>query len=269
MVLCPRIIYYYQTFSGLDKILIKDSYVTHIHLSSIHFGVDDNSQKYIHLNNHEPTNKIFDKVWSQLQKAKELDIQITLMIGGAGGAFTTLFSDFTYYYSLLYNLLKEKTLITGIDLDIEEPVKLDDVKMLIRQIKKDFPDYQLSMAPVQYALQNDEPGMGGFIYKDLYNSEEGKMIDYFCGQFYADFSKTAYDQVISNNYPSEKVIIGMISGQNFNLIKEEIAKIFTKYSDKFGGVFIWEYFNAPEKWSEEIAKLMVDICFDNYQCNVC
>ena len=94
------------------------------------------------------------------------------------------------------------------------------------------------------------------------------MIDYFCGQFYADFSKNAYDQVISNGYPSEKVIIGMISGQNFTLIKEEIAKIFTKYSDKFGGVFIWEYFNAPEKWSEEIAKLMVDICFDNYNCNI-
>ena len=46
-----KIIYYYQTFSGLQN-LINDSnlVVTHIHLSSIHFGKDENNQKYIHLN---------------------------------------------------------------------------------------------------------------------------------------------------------------------------------------------------------------------------
>ena len=33
------------------------------------------------------------------------------------------------------------------------------------------------MAPVQYALQNDEPGMGGFVYKDLLKSSVGKYID--------------------------------------------------------------------------------------------
>ena len=264
----PRIMYYYQTFNGLDKILNKESSVTHINLSSIHFGIDVDSNKYIHLNDYEPTNKIFDKVWEQLNVAKQLGIKIILMIGGAGGAFGDLFSDFNYYYSLLLNLLNEKSVITGIDLDIEESSSLDNVKMLIKKIKNDFPHFEISLAPVQYALQNDSPGMGGFIYKDLYKSDEGKLIDYFNGQFYSDFSSDSYDQVIENGYPSDKIVIGMISSQDFTNVKKELGKIFSKYKDKFGGVFIWEYFDGPDNWSEDIAELIIDICFENYQCAI-
>ena len=36
-----------------------------------------------------------------------------------------------------------------------------------------------TMAPVSPSLETDYPGMGGFVYKDLYNSLEGKYIDYF------------------------------------------------------------------------------------------
>ena len=41
-----RIIYYYQTFNGLKSILTHDTKVTHIHLSSIHFGIDENNNPY-------------------------------------------------------------------------------------------------------------------------------------------------------------------------------------------------------------------------------
>ena len=53
-----RIIYYYQTFVGLDKIL-KESVITHIHLSSIHFGKNEDGSPYIHLNDNSPDDKIF------------------------------------------------------------------------------------------------------------------------------------------------------------------------------------------------------------------
>ena len=56
-----RIIYYYQTFNGLQDILDKQV-VTHIHLSSIHFGTNDTSH-YIHLNDYSPYDKRFDQVW--------------------------------------------------------------------------------------------------------------------------------------------------------------------------------------------------------------
>ena len=61
------------------------------------------------------------------------------MTGGAGGAFTELFSDFKTYYPLLHQLLNEKTFIGGIDLDIEESVDINQIKMLIRLLKQDFP----------------------------------------------------------------------------------------------------------------------------------
>ena len=41
-----RIIYYYQTFIGLKDILIPDTKVTHLHLSAIHFGLDNENIPY-------------------------------------------------------------------------------------------------------------------------------------------------------------------------------------------------------------------------------
>ena len=98
-----KIIYYYQTFTTLKPILVKDTVVTHIHLSSIHFGVTDDSNKdpYIHLNDNHPDDPIFDNVWKELDEADKLGIEIILMIGGAGGAFAKLFSNYNVYYNLL------------------------------------------------------------------------------------------------------------------------------------------------------------------------
>ena len=90
------------------------------------------------------------------------------MIGGAGGAYTALFSDFETYYSLLYILLNERRYIVGVDLDIEESVKLDDVKKLITRLNKDFGStFIITMAPVASSMMYDMPGMCDFIYKDL------------------------------------------------------------------------------------------------------
>ena len=58
-----RIIYYYQTFNGLTSILNKNTSVTHIHLSAIHFGNNQDGSPYIHLNNYPPNDKKFDSVW--------------------------------------------------------------------------------------------------------------------------------------------------------------------------------------------------------------
>ena len=254
-----KIIYYYQTFTDLSPILNKNI-VTHIHLSAIHFGV--NNMPYIHLNNYSPNNKIFDSVWKQLQMAHNSNIKIILMIGGAGGAFTNLFNDFNTYYPLLKKTLESYSIISGVDLDIEEFVDINNVKMLINQIKKDFPKFTISMAPVQYALQTNNSGMGGFVYKDLYNSLEGKYIEYFNGQFYNDYTFDAFDDCVNNGYPSNKIVMGMITGQDFNNNLKELQKIKAKYPN-FGGVFIWEYYNAPpdgekdpSEWCIEISKIL-------------
>ena len=161
-----RIIYYYQTFNGLDNVLYINTPITHIHLSSIHFGNNKDNSPYIHLNDYEPDNKIFDNVWNQMEVSVNLGIEIILMVGGAGGAYQNLFSNFSIYYSLLKKLIKDHKCIHGIDLDVEETVDIEDIKMLINKIKEDFGnDFIISMAPVQSSLQYNNSGFGGFSYK--------------------------------------------------------------------------------------------------------
>ena len=254
-----RIIYYYQTFIGMS--LKDDTPITHIHLSAIHFGNNQDGTPYIHLNNYPPNNKKFDSVWKDMEKAKALGIKIVLMIGGAGSAYTDLFQKFDVFYPLLVKTIKEHPVIDGIDLDIEEYVSLDNVKMLINQVDKDFGnDFIISMAPIQSSLEQDEPGMGGFVYKDLYKTKEGQRINYFNGQFYDDYSENAYQNVVNNGYPANKVVMGMLSGQDLGNAIKNVSKLSKQYTD-FGGVFDWEYFNAPpsphknpQMWSYEMKK---------------
>lgn len=241
-----RVVFYYQTFQGLDIMQLQD--VTHIHLSSIHFGVEQDGQPYIHLNNTYPDDPTFNNVWSDVEQAQHQGVEIILMIGGAGGGYSTLFQYYKTCYGLLRELLKSKPYITGIDLDIEEQVELADIQQFMRDIKRDFPNFTIAMAPLQYSLQSDSSGMGGFVYKDLYQSPEGEYITYFNGQFYNDFSEAAYTDVINNGYPPDKVVMGSLNGEGSIDVVQNLSKL---YSD-FGGVFSWEYFNTvpdPTSWS--------------------
>ena len=250
-----KIIYYYQTFCGLEDILKSEYKPDIIHLSSIHFG-----ENYIHLNNNPPNDPIFDSVWSDCEKAGEAGVKIVLMIGGAGSAYYQLFSDYNKYYALLKETLSSHPVITGVDLDIEEECSLDNIKKLMLDIRHDFPHFSISMAPVQSSLEEDVPGMGGFIYKDLWLSPEGSLIDYFNGQFYGDFSLESFETCVKNGYPSDKIVIGMLSSEDFSNCITELIKIKNKYPD-FCGVFNWEYFNSPPNpdenpnlWCETIIK---------------
>ena len=260
-----RIIYYYQTFKGLQDILDKQV-VTHIHVSSIHFGNNKDGSPYIHLNDEPPTSKIFEPVWKECYEASATGINIILMVGGAGGAFSYLFDQFDTYYPLLKKCIESQPCIRGIDLDIEESVSLDNVKMLIRTLTTDFgQDFIITMAPLGGSLMEDDEGMGGFVYKTLYESPEGQMIDYFNGQFYGSFSFDSYNKAIQNGYPAEKVVMGMESTQfnkeTFVDALNEVYKIKQKYPT-FGGVFNWEYFssppypNIPSEWAEEMYKII-------------
>ena len=246
-----KIIYYYQTFTDLSPILVENTPVTHIHLSSIHFGLDNNTP-YIHLNDNKPTDDKFNQLWQDMQKAKSLGIKIVLMIGGAGGAYETLFNNFDIYYLLLKELLNNKRMISGIDLDIEEYVELENVKMLMCRIKTDYPDFTISMAPIQSSLEEDVQGMGGFCYKDLWKSPEGSLIDYFNGQFYSSYTKESYDNCIANNYPSDMIVMGMCGCDDIEEKCQQLKEI--SKSSNIGGVFLWEYCLRNKGWADLIAK---------------
>jgi len=245
-----RIIYYYQTFTTLKPICHKGTKVTHIHLSSIHFGLNDDNTSYIHLNDYVPYDKRFDSVWKEIEEAKTYNIKIILMIGGAGGGYYQFFKDYDTCYLMLIKLIKD-TNIDGVDLDIEEEVDILNVIKLINDIRNDFgDDFIIAMAPVQSSMENDIEGMGGFVYKDLYK-KVGSSIDYFNVQFYTMYNYQSYKQCITNGYPSNKIVMGMLSGNYNSSMLSEIKKCYNDYQD-FGGCYIWEYFDSPKDWSELI-----------------
>ena len=256
-----RVIYYYQTFVGLDKLWSHPHDVDVIILASIHFGTE-NGTPYIHLNDHPPTDKIFDKVWDQIDQFSTEGVEIILLVGGAGKAFADLFGDYTTYYQLLKQLIETKTCIKGIELDVEEVVDVKNIKMLINDLVRDFGENLIiTMAPVSSAMINDRPGLGGFVYKDLYDSDEGKHISWFNVQCYGEFTEDTYENIIKNGYPPHKIVMGMISSDfdknTFHEAIDAVKKIKDKYPS-MGGIDNWEYFdsppdsNDPSEWSKQI-----------------
>ena len=113
-----KTIYYYQTFVGLDDILTHIQDIDVIIVSSIHFGKNSDKIPGIYLNDNVPDDIIFNKLWLQTEKASAEGCKIMLMMGGAGGAYQELFSDFDIYYPLLVKTINDRPWITGIDLDI-------------------------------------------------------------------------------------------------------------------------------------------------------
>jgi alkaline phosphatase D len=239
-----KIIYYYQTFTDGLYQLFNNNVVTHIHLSAIHFGIENN-ECYIHLNDDSPYSKQFNHVWEDLSILKKQGVKIMLMIGGAGGAYGTFFSNYYKCYNLLNTLIiNKRDIIDGIDLDIEEDVDIKLVIRLISRLKRDFGNkFIISMAPIQQSLETDNPGLGGFSYKELYK-DMGTFIDYFNVQFYTDYSENAYERIINNGYPENKIVMGSISSQGIS-DTTKVVSVLTKKYKLFGGVSNWEYFDSP------------------------
>jgi len=261
-----NICYYYQTFIGLRSILNNPELVDIILVSSIHFGVNKDGSPYIHLNNAPPNDNTFNTLWDETKTLSNKGVKIMLMLGGAGGAYNSLFKNFSTYYPMLVNTIQTYDWITGIDLDIEEYVDLNNVKYLINLLKKDFgDDFTITMAPVQSALMGDGPGMGGFSYKELFNSPEGKLISHFNVQCYNSYTLAAINKIVENGYPEDKIVMGMLGGNYdptywIDTIKQ-VKLIKSKYNN-IGGVFCWEYCNSPpvlnepSKWAEDMAKIL-------------
>ena len=258
-----NVCYYYQTFVGLDKILKDPSIVDTIIVSSIHFGNNKDGSPYIHLNNLEPDNSAFNTLWEQTKTlVTNYNKEIILMLGGAGSAYSELFNKYDTYYPMLLQTLKSHSWITGIDLDIEESVSIDNIKMLMRDIHDEFgDDFVITMAPLAGSLTNDVAGMGGFIYKDLYNSPEGKFITRFNVQAYGSYTFETFQAIVNNGYPAKKIVLGMVTGQfsknSFKDALDEVKHITHIYKD-IGGVFCWEYCNSPPDMNDpsDWARLM-------------
>jgi chitinase len=239
-----KTIYYYQTFVGLSKMLTHIQDVDVIIVSSLHFG-----KGQIYLNDNLPNDKRFDQLWLETKEASVQGCKIMLMMGGAGLAYRELFSDFNTYYPLLKSLIEEISWISGIDIDVEENTTIENIQLLIRTLVRDFgEDFTITMAPIAAALQSDGGSISGINYKKIYQSSEGKYINWFNTQCYDSFSIETYKAIIQNGYPPNKIVMGMESGQfnerSFKTALSTIKNIKNQYPD-ISGIFDWEYLNAP------------------------
>lgn len=250
-----QLILYYQTFISLKPLFDNNALPTHIQISSIHFGKNENNIPYIHLNDHPPNSSIFDSMWKEIETAHNLGIKIKLMIGGAGLAFQEMFSNFDLYYEMLKTVLKFYPYICGVDLDIEENVDLNNVIKLVNALKTDFGnDFLISFAPVAFALQQNQPGLGGFLYNDLINIL-GDKIENLNTQFYYDFSVESYNEVIQNKYNPSQIILGMTQN-NTNEFKI-VSDLCKKYKN-FKGIFFWELvlLDNPIDWIKKMKNIL-------------
>ena len=228
-----KTVYYYQTFDGLNKLMSHPEDIDIIIISSIHFGKNKNGEPNIYLNDNLPGDAIFNNLWKETEELSKKNVTITCMMGGAGFAYRELFSDFNTYYPKLIHMIKTYPWISGIDLDIEEEVDLNNVKMLIDKLDQDLgSDFIISMAPVSSSLENDGVGMGNFSYKTLYNTDQGKRINWFNCQAYYSFTADTLSKIVNNGYPANKIIMGMESSQfTGDEFLPEIKKIIETHPD--------------------------------------
>ena len=257
-----KIIYYYQTFSSLKPLILTNIKNICIYASSLHFGRDTSGAPYLNLNDSAPEQQTY--VLMDLENANLNGITIMVMLGGAGGAYGALFRDFDAYYQLLYLFLKKYPFIKGIDLDVEEPVTLPNIQLLIKCLDRDFgKKFIITMAPISPSMSSDNPGMGGFSYKKLYQSWQGQRINWFNVQCYGNYTAAVYQSIIENGYPADKIVFGMLGDSynpaNFPAALNEIKRVSHDYVN-MGGVCLWEYGDTtidPIVWGLDIDKIFI------------
>lgn len=256
-----KLIYYYQTYSSLNPLIKANLKQVYVYASSLHFGRDVFGAPYLNLNDSTPDQQ--PDFLLDLENAYLNGITIMVMLGGAGGAYGAMFSDFDTYYQLLHQFLKAYPFIRGIDLDVEEPVTMANIQHLIDCLDRDFgAEFIITMAPIAPSMSSDNPGMGGFSYKHLYQSGQGQRINWFNVQCYANYTADVYQSIINNGYPADKIVFGMLGDSyspiNFPSALDEIKKVSHQHVN-MGGVCLWEYGDTtidPIVWGTSISRVI-------------
>jgi hypothetical protein len=265
--------YYIQTFdidpttrlpvtSSLSALLTDTTLTTDdtliLYISSLHFGTDPSTAKpYLHLNDNDTDELV--AFWQDVQRRCEkavCRVEVRVMLGGAGGAYTTLFTDFETYYNLLHSFLQTHSFISGIDLDIEEQLHTDPkqalarVQKLITRLHHDTKatvahPFAITMAPVASSLTGDCVGMGGFVYKDFAQSSCGQMISQYNVQAYGSYDYDTFHSIVQNGFAPEQLVFGMLGDDfeqatPFASAMTELQRI-TKTYPRHGGAILWEY----------------------------
>lgn len=242
-----------------------------VYIASLHVGTDPITRApYLHLNDTDVRDLVpfFDSLCAlvarcrqEAAKGKRGPVELRVMLGGAGGAYTALFADFEPRYALLRDfLLAQRGWVDGLDLDIEEPLAdtagaaLDRVCLLVRRLDADVPTaFSLTLAPVAYSLTDDEPGLGGFVYSAFARTPEAARIAAYNVQAYGCFSAQTFREMVRNGFgtPACPVVMGMLGDEcadatSFGAAMTELQTIVagdrgSGYPKGLHGAILWEF----------------------------
>ncbi len=248
-----KLIFYLIDNNKIDNDKIYNSYINYIHFGYFKFNYENNLPK-IFLNNVDPNNSYYNNFWFDLGISTEKHIKCIMVLKGFE-TFNILFDNYDICYKILYDfIIEKKNIIKGIDLDLENCATLENTKKLINDIKRDFPDFILSMSTIGYSMcVKDIDTLYENIYEwsyTLFNkSNEGKLIDYYNCQFNEDdFTRDSFQDMIDNGFLPNKIIMGCESKyfQDYDNYYE--LRCINKNNPELGGAFIKYYNDSPYKW---------------------
>tara|TARA_Y100000389_G_scaffold205084_1_gene262900 strand:+ start:882 stop:1781 length:900 start_codon:yes stop_codon:yes gene_type:complete len=280
----PDIALYAQTFpkDNEGRLLIDDirrvisnvspETMLVIYISSLHFGRNQDGSAYLHLNDTDVMD--LDYFFRSLIPLWSGKVQFRVMLGGAGGAYNALYTDYSAYMDLLLHFMNKYSFISGIDLDIEEPLhpnpdqSLARVKQIINDISSGTSkSFAITLAPVASSLTDSGAvGMGNFSYSLLKNSSEWGKIECLNVQAYGAYDYCTFKQIISAGFNSAGLRMGML-GDNFGTTDDyetallEIEKIVNEFPQA-KGVILWEAGDTSVKaslWAHSIERVFRNI----------
>ena len=275
----PRVIVYHQTHHLPDSdtpvsllpLLTNNTGITHVIVAALHLN---NVPGDITLNDHPPDHEKFDTLWAEVAWLQASGVKVLGMLGGAAkGTYARLNGDDIDYFERFYVPLRDvirSHSLSGLDLDVEEPMSLTGINRLIDRLRADFgPKFLITLAPVATALLPLHPHLSGFSYFDL-ETQRGNEIAWYNTQFYCGWGDASttfwYDAIITSGWKAEKVVMGLITSPTLGagfVPWEKMASVLRTLRSRyptFGGVMGWEYFCAepggqerPWEWVEKVA----------------
>jgi hypothetical protein len=240
------VVIYYQTTVPISALCEQQAVPLSamvIYLSSFHFFKDDEGIIKLYLNDDVPENQ--QQVLSNMKELQLKGARVMMMLGGAGGAYGVLFEEYDACVSVLFDFLRANLWISGIDLDVEENVGLDNVCRLISTLTLSVGHtFAITMAPVESAMIADVPGLGGFSYTELCKRSEGRRINWFNVQCYEAYDSATFRSIMENGHDPERIVLGMLGDAfddaAFTKAMQALYATCVAYP-KLRGAALWEF----------------------------
>jgi hypothetical protein len=209
---------YWQTFTNKIPIETYDFVI----LAAVHFGVESDGQVYIHLNDRS--------IWDcaalaplAREKGRRAKFRVGLMIGGAGGGFSTLFEHFDRCMALLSTFLEASSLIDFIDLDPEETITIPNLVKFAHRLPR-----CITAAPITLST-----------FWNHFRAHESVVQWHLQTYSSSQWTDQAIDELCAAGWPLQRMIFGY-TASTFSTDEDREAAMDIAHRRGIRGTFEWD-----------------------------